>query len=271
MRIGIISSTVDPASNGMAEHIIKEHDFEEKESGGSAFYESEGIFLYSVGTELWRYDQADRLELDLIFFLSRHSSANEVPALTVHSLGNWNGENKVGGVPRHLSPVAPLPMLSGFRQLNKIGMGIQKVYEATHHGPLLKTRSFFMEMGGTENVVADKRLAAQAGEAAYEAVLESRSGEIDCSKVAIGVGSGHYPGKFSRMAIEKDYAFSYIMPKYAVYNEDGSDNIDMLSQAVEKSDREPDVAVIDWKGLNAATRAKVIAALDDLGLDYEKA
>ncbi len=271
MKIGIISSLNDQASGAMADYIITEHGFEEKMHGDALFYESEGISLYRIPEEPWRYDHADRLELDLIYFISRHSSASAVPALTVHSAGNWNMENQVGGMPKRLSAAAPLPMLSAFRQLSGIKIGIQKVYEATHHGPLLKTPSLFLEMGGTESTVADVELAEMAGEAAYNSVLESRSGDIDCAKVAIGIGSGHYPERFSRMAIEDGYAFSYIMPKYAIYNDDGSDNLDMLQQAVVMSNKEPDVAVIDWKALNAATRTKVLAALNDLGLDWEKA
>ena len=60
------------------------------------------------------------------------------------------------------------------------------------------------------------------------------------------------------------------MPKYAIYNDDGTDNSDMLGQAVERSAERPDLAVIEWKGINSSTREMIIKRLGDIGLDYER-
>ena len=268
MRIGIVCSRKDTASAMMAEHIINEYGLGER-GGKSGSYGSGDITLYMVDQALWACDGADSLKMDLLFFASRHSSAGGVPALTVHSMGNWGKENRLGGMPKELSAAAPVPMLSAFRQMNGIETGIERVYEATHHGPLLRTPALFAEMGGTAEAAADGALAANAGSAVYNAALETAAGAADYQKIAIGIGGGHYPGMFSRLALERGYAFSYIMPKYAMHNSDGTGNLDMVGQAVERT-KNLDVAVIDWKGLTGETRAGVVTALNGCGVEYER-
>lgn len=268
MRIGIIYSAKDPAATNMAGWLEKEHGLLSSDPSSTS-HEKGRIRLHRIETQSWSYDGADSLGDDLIIFLSKHESAGEVPALTVHSMGNWGSENKLGGKPHMLSASAPLQMLSALRHLNGLELSIEKTYEATHHGPLLNTPAFFMEMGGNSETINSKEIAREASRAVFETVLEVAEREVDYAKVVIGIGCGHYPGKFSRLALEKGYAFSYIMPKYAIRNGDGSDNLQMLAQAVEKT-RAPELAVIEWKSLNSATRSQVLSTLSDLGLEHER-
>ncbi len=291
MRVGLICSVNDTASSNMAEWMIKEYDFEER-SGNTEIdrdreegrgrgdeegpgrvapvrYVADGIDLYMTQEELVRYRDADSLGLDLAIFLSKHQSASGTPALTAHPVGNWGAENRFGGEPRALSVAAPVPMLSALRHLDSAEAGIEKTYEATHHGPLLKTPSMFMESGGNADTIADKAIAQMVGRAAMETALEARSGGIEYGKVAIGIGCGHYPSRFTRLALRKGYAFSHMMPRHALHNPDGSTNLAMLGQAVEMTEGEVEAAVVEWKDIDPGMKAQLLSALEELGLDHE--
>ncbi|MEM3839110.1 MAG: D-aminoacyl-tRNA deacylase [Candidatus Micrarchaeaceae archaeon] len=265
----MLCSSKDTASSNMANHLIESHNFS---SHGPGRFEciGEGISLQIVDKYLWEYQEADLTGADIIYFLSQHHSSEGIPALTVHSTGNWNEENKFGGKASTLSAAAPVAMLSALRNLGKTGYGIGSTYEATHHGPCLETPSLFAEMGGNEETISDRKLAELAAERIFESAIEIRERRAEFRAIAIGIGGGHYPYKFSAMANAKGYAFSYIMPKYAIRNKAGSVNLEMLSQAVLKT-KSLDIAVIDWKGLDSTSRKDVIAELGRQGIDYVKA
>ena len=203
-------------------------------------------------------------------FLSEHRSEAGISMFSAHSLGNWGEQAKFGGRGKQLSYAAPVAMLAALTNLSKITEPIGKRYEATHHGPLLTTPSLFVEIGGNEEAIRNKEYAKLAAEAAYDAVQSVIDDNVKYKKVVIGIGSNHYPEKFSALAIDEAYAFSHIMPKYAMINDDGSNNLDVLDQTLKRSTHEPEAAVIEWKSLNSATREETIKKLDEIGLDYEK-
>ena len=119
-------------------------------------------------------------------------------------------------------------------------------------------------------MIGNKAAATKLAGAVFEAVTGMANGETEFEKVVIGIGSNHYPEKFSRLALSKGYAFSHIMPKYAIFNDDGSSNLDVLEQALERSSNKPEVAVVDWKSLNSAMKEQTIKKLNEIGLDNEK-
>lgn len=268
MRIAIACSSDDPASSNMADHIIREYGLDSV-SLGLFVYGKQEIVLQRIDKPLWSYEHADSLNVDMILFLSQHQSAEGIPALTVHSMGNWSVENAYGGEPQALSAAAPGPMLSAFRLLKSIESTVGKTYEATHHGPCLKTPAFFMEMGGNRSTIENKDLAALVGSRAFETALEILDGKAEYGKIAIGIGGGHYPSKFSALATGRGYAFSYIMPKYAIRRKDGNLDLSMLRKAIEMT-KDIDIAVIEWKSLDSATRKEVLSMLDGQGLEFER-
>ncbi len=268
----MISSVKDVASSNMARYIVKEYGFSETEIKVDHVKEAFSIgnlSLFIIDTESWKFTGADELRVNLAIFLSKHKSAKGIPALTTHSLGNWNDRNELGGKPHMLSASAPEQMLMMLRRLNGIDADMEKVYEATHHGPLLNVPSFFAELGGSDDIINNNELAERVGSAAYETALDIADGKTDSEKIVIGIGSNHYPEKFSKLAKEKGYAFSYMFPKYAMFNQDGSGNFHMISQAIEKT-KDLDLAVIEWKSLNVAARNEVLKSLNDAGVDHEK-
>jgi len=266
LLIGIVYSTADIASTNIAKAIIERHGF--SEHGG--IWELGNIHVIRTESRLVEADFLDELHAEVLVMLSKHSSAAGIGAFTTHPTGNWGKEAKLGGKPKRLSVAAPVQMLEVLKSISKIGAeGMQAVYEATHHGPLLKTPSLFVELGGNSAVVENAKLAEKEAAAIMEAI-GTFGNEEEYSKIAIGIGGTHYPSKFSRLAVEKGYAFAHIMPKYAIFNQDGSDNADMLEQAVEMSSKRPEVAVIEWKSINAATRNIITAKLEKMGMPYEK-
>ncbi len=268
MRIAIACSSDDPASSNMADHIVREYDLDSV-SPGLFVYGKREIVLQRIDKPLWSYEHADSLNVDMIIFLSQHQSTAGIPALTVHSMGNWGIENTYGGEPHALSAAAPAPMLSALRLLNSIESSVGKTYEATHHGPCLKTPAFFMEMGGNRSTIENKDLAALVGSRAFETALEILDGKAEYEKTAIGIGGGHYPSKFSALAVGREYAFSYIMPKYAIRRKDGNTDLGMLKKAIEMT-KDLDIAVIEWKSLDSATKKEVLSMLDGQGIESEK-
>ncbi len=236
---------------------------------GHRHFSSGPIEMLELSTPLVDAQMLDSLgSWDLIVFLSRHRSAKGVPAFTVHAEGNWGQSADLGGTPGELGMAAPVQMLGFLRSISSAasmaGAKAQVVYEATHHGPLLRTPSFFAEMGGSEEAMSDPVML----DTFVSAVADFVNGQSDptpAGKVAVYLGGTHYPAKATAMALGKGYAFAHIMPKHFVA-ETG-----MLAQAFERSRPRPTGAVIEWKSINAVARDKLVQTLDLLGFEYERA
>ena len=95
-----------------------------------------------------------------------------------------------------------------------------------------------------------------------DSVLEAVEIKPEYKKIAVGIGSGHYAAKFTKLALKGEYAFSHMMPKYY------GNEFEMLGQAVERSKPKAEVAVIEWKGLKSEARQRILAKLNSLGIDF---
>ena len=260
----LVYSTLDVASSNIAEAVKTKMDFEEtKPVGGLRHFASEHIDMVEISKGLINADSIDKvLDTNFIVFMSRHSSAKGVATFTTHAEGNWSDEAEFGGRPKSLGMASPANMLSMLCAMERINTTeIPVMYEATHHGPLLDTPSFFVELGGNEETIGNKKYADIVAESIV-GMLHHSMGEY--GKVAIGIGGTHYPQKFTKLALEGRYAFAHIMPRYQI------DNLDMLQKAVERSDLEVEVAAIEWKSIKTADRDRIIGRLGELGLDYER-
>ncbi len=268
--IGMVYSKLDSAGSNMAAQIAAQNGFERVEGERYLRYRNDEIHIYESDVLPFQADFADTLGCSVIMFLSRHKSEADVDAFTTHSLGNWRNSSDFGGKPKQLSTAAPELMLFALAGMSKIDENVQKTYEATHHGPLLKTPSLFVELGGSERMLDSKPIAAKVADAAFASLTSMLEGTTSARRIVIGIGSNHYPQKFTKLALTKGYAFSHILPKYAILNEDGSNNLDVLEQAMGRSSPEPESAVIDWKSLNSAMKEETIKKLNEIGLDNEK-
>ncbi len=269
-RMLFVYSSEDAVSIGAADELKSmlnmEHDMEI--DGNMHFRQGDGLEMLGVGTRLVDADYVERLvKTDFIVFLSKHSSAAGVPAFTVHSEGNWSDAAALGGAAKELSVAAPVQMKGFLAALHAAAseakVDVQVVYEATHHGPLLKTPSFFAELGGNVETTQDTRLIGVLAEAA-ERFTHPEGDTMDYDKIAVYIGGMHYARRATELALNKDYASAHIMPKHYV------DNVELLEQAFSRSSVKPEIALIEWKSINADKRNKVLRKLEDMGLDHER-
>ncbi|MGC8647314.1 MAG: D-aminoacyl-tRNA deacylase [Candidatus Micrarchaeia archaeon] len=260
----IVYSTEDSISSGIAEHLRLMGKFDKSGEilGYAHLYSKElDMHMLQLDKSLLYAEELDNLKAEVLVILSRHSSANSIKSFTVHPTGNWSDEAKLGGMPKELSTAAPLYMLSILKAMSILNKEneIDVTYEATHHGPLLKTPMLFAEI---ENNTYNEERARIVAQSVIEGVKNAKN--MKNAKVAIGIGSTHYPKKFTQLALSGRFAFGHMLPKYYV------ENIDMLEKAVNCSQPKAEIAAIDWKSLNVKQRAMVIEKLEELGIEYER-
>ncbi|MDE1833544.1 MAG: hypothetical protein KGH58_03950, partial [Candidatus Micrarchaeota archaeon] len=238
MLTTLVYSTVDPVSLGVAGELKSILGFSEEGSlGRYRQFRLDNARLLEADVPLFKADEIDGLVDGPILFISRHASAGGVGSFTAHSTGNWSASAVLGGEPMRLSAASPERMLSVLRLIGSVAVE-SATYEATHHGPLTRNPSLFVELGGNPSFadsLQNRKMLASAIAGALENGFEA---EYD--KVAIGIGGTHYPRKFTRLALEGRYAFGHMMPNYAI-------NADMIANAVECSDVAVERAVVEWK------------------------
>lgn len=147
---------------------------------------------------------------DAVLFLSKHRSTSGRRSLTVHPIGNF-GDAAYGGRPGELVPSAPRLMSDALRRLDEKARNLDYVvtFEATHHGPFLRTPAFYIEMGSGKAEWAD----GDAARAIAETVME-----VSASRhpIAIGVGGGHYVPRFTDAALARQIDFGHMVPSYVL-------------------------------------------------------
>lgn len=102
----LVSSKKDVASMNIAKQILENYSFEEKASfQGNPAYETilgnRKVRLITLNEESVKAQSLTNSfdELDLMVFISRHSSESGTPTLSVHTPGNL-GKAELGGLPR---------------------------------------------------------------------------------------------------------------------------------------------------------------------------
>ncbi len=257
-----VYSLEDVVSTGAAELLKGLADFrEEKPINGLRCFGYRNMKLVEIPGIHVNADFLDELGADYIIFLSRHSSAKGVISFTVHPEGNWDRSAEIGGKPKQLATAAPVEMLKVLKKMSELNKTEHAVtYEATHHGPFLKTPSLYAELGGSEATWYNTALL----QILAKSVLESVDADVPYDKIAIGIGGLHYEDRFARLALSGKYAFSHMMARHSVAE------LDMLDQAINRSNRKAEIAVIEWKSITAEERNKAVEKLNELGLDYVK-
>ena len=156
-----------------------------------------------------KFEKKRNVKVNNIIFLSRHKAASGKPSLTVHPIGNW-GEADYGGIKGAITPASPNLMTSLLREIKRNQLsGYDVCFEATHHGPLLKTPTLFLEIGSTykewEDVVPAKAL--------IKSLLEFECKE---GKSVLGIGGGHYTPRFTEAALSHNVSFGHIIANYGI-------------------------------------------------------
>lgn len=197
------------------------------------------------------------IDADLILFLSRHSSVNPVPVLTVHVTGNYR-DAELGGTPRTLPPAAPVVMQAVLRALKRNAPdGYRTSYEVTHHGPTgLAIPSCFVEIGSTLAEWEDQA----AGAAVAKSVLEALQDLPENSVPLIGFGGTHYAVRETEIALASRGAFGHIAHSREIPTLDR----DMVRQMAERTGAV--AAYIDKKSVPAPEVSRLTGILAELEL-----
>jgi len=251
MKVALVSSRQDIAGctiRRSIEELMKEGAV--PDTGRTyEFFEVDGRLIHAEGIDAGT-------GADLIIFLSRHSSVNPVPVLTVHVTGNY-GVAELGGSQKTLAPAAPAMMHAVLRSLARhCPEGYRVSYEVTHHGPTtLAVPSFFVEIGSTEKEWGDP----VAGRAAAEAVLEAVP--LADAVPLIGFGGTHYAVRETEIALSTRGAFGHIASSQR--------QVPVIDEAIARQMIETTGAVaayIDRKSLPHGEFDRIAGILDRLGI-----
>lgn len=267
----ITTSESDVASKNILDKLLEKNYFEKLTTKlkGYPLYEAEiegkKVNLVILKTELSQTQKFfdSYLGVELIIFISRHSSESGTPTLSVHPPGNL-GKAQHGGIPRKVS-VAPSnamknALMEMARQREEKKLDYEVTYECTHHGPSLNTPSMFIELGSSMKNWKDTKAAEAVAQAAVKAVSDSKY------PAAIGIGGPHYNEKFTRMALESTIAFSHIIPKYAVPVLD----VEIIRHCLERSVEVVEFVILDWKGIRSKDKEKLCSLLQTIDVRVKK-
>ena len=266
-----IASTKDTAGMNIAKQLIDNYNFEKlsetfhKNPVYSKTLQNKQTKLLFVNTEIVDTQfLGDLFAPELMVFLSRHSSAKGIPTLSVHTPGNLS-EAEFGGEPRKvsISPAGAMKnaLLTMAKLTNEQGLNYEVSYECTHHGPSLDVPSMFVELGSSPKQWKDIKAAEIVAHAAVAAVSD-----CSCCSGALGIGGPHYNKKFTKLALNNQWAFGHMIPKYTLLEIDA----EIIRQCIERTVKTVDSVVLDWKGIKGEHKPKIVAALDVLGVSSEK-
>ncbi len=209
--------TPDPASSNVGGQLKKLGGFEKEASaGGKELFASRDAMIVSIDSiHIHREGLDDEIERDFglrpdrLVFMSTHRSATNTPAITFHPIGNY-GEARLGGMPCEAVPSCPELMTGLLLSMQaKEHDGYQVTYEATHHGPHLRTPALFAEIGSDENAWRDEEAGGRLA-----AVLLSMSESEGVN--AIGIGGGHYCSRFKEIAQKRKINFGHFIPNHSL-------------------------------------------------------
>ncbi len=271
----IVASNKDIASLNIKKQILDNYNFNEtaEESQRNPIYTTEvsskDVKLVTLRDESTYAQNMTELfpDSELIVFISRHSSASGTPTLSTHTPGNL-GEAKLGGIPRKVS-VSPANAMRDLlkammRLTEEMQLDYEISYECTHHGPSLNTPTMFAELGSSLKQWKDLKAAEAVARATMEAV--SKFGDFPANAV-LGIGGPHYNSKFTRIALENDFAFGHIIPKYAV----SSIDLQILKQCIARTLERVELTILDWKGIRGEHKSKLVEMLKETGVPFKKA
>ncbi len=270
----LVASRKDSASLNIAKHILNNYPFS---ATGETFQENptfsaningKKVTLIILNEEVINAQHLPQsfTHLNLVVFISRHSSTSGTPTLSVHTPGNFAAA-ELGGLPKQVSVSPATAMRNALKSLMlfKEGMKLdyEVSYESTHHGPSLDVPAMFVELGSSPKQWCDSKAAEAVAHAAISAI--GKFGVSETTAV-LGIGGTHYNQRFTRLALESEAVFGHIIPKYAVTWVDA----EMLRQCVEKTVEKVDCALLDWKGIKSADKPPLLKALKENGLPHKK-
>lgn len=270
----IVASNKDTASLNIKQQILNQYPFKETSTNfqQNPIYTTEltgkNVVLVTLSQEsVTAQNLPDSFsDVEIIVFISRHSSASGKPTLSVHTPGNF-GEARLGGLPKIIS-VSPATAMSDalkalLRYKVEFCLDYEVSYECTHHGPSLNVPVMFVELGSSEAQWNDSKAAQAVAHSTMSAISKFST---PTNSAVLGIGGTHYNQKFTQMALAGEAVFGHTIPKHVVPNIDS----EMLSQCIQKTFEKVSLAVLDWKGIRGQDKPKLLTALQDTGLPFKK-
>jgi D-aminoacyl-tRNA deacylase len=270
----VVASNKDIASLNIAKHIREHYNLKEttgKFQGNPTFtaeIKGKTLKLATLNEEsIYAQNLPDFFtNLQLIVFISRHSSLSGMPTLSVHTPGNL-GEAEKGGISRKVSVSPANAMRDALKAMmklkEKMHLDYEVSYEGTHHGPSLDVPTMFAELGSSPKQWNDVEAAEAVSHATMEAISKFSSPPV---RTVLGIGGPHYSGKFTKMALENEVAFGHMIPKYAVSSLDFA----ILKQCMERTLEKVESVVLDWKGIKGEDKQPLAKMLMETGVPFEK-
>jgi D-aminoacyl-tRNA deacylase len=269
----VVASNKDVASLNIQKQILTHYDFRETTRfQTNQTYETtingKKVELITLNEESVRAQSLpDSFHgLELIIFVSRHSSASGTPTLSVHTPGNL-AEAELGGIPRKLSISPANPMREALKAMMKLKEEMQLEYEvsyeSTHHGPSLDVPTMFAELGSSPEQWSDVRAAEAVAHATMETIQRFGKRPV---KAVLGIGGPHYNRRFTRMALEKELAFGHMIPKYAVSKVDPN----MLRECIERTLEKVEAVILDWKGIRGEDKPPLVKTFNEMSMPFVK-
>lgn len=252
MQIALINSGEDPGGASIRARLLELLD----NPGAEPVVHNENrfIFLETKGRLIYEEGLDERVTADVFIFISRHTSVQAVPALTVHVTGNITGAD-YGGKPRSLARAAPAWMHAILGNLSRFAPeGYRVSYEVTHHGPSdVMTPSLFVEIGSTEKEWRDP---AAANAVARSILTAHPAGVIPL----VGFGGNHYAARQTSIALSSRAAFGHI----AHSRQSGEIDAGMVRLMRERTGAV--AAYIDRKAVPAAVFRRLLSLCTEEGL-----
>ncbi len=297
----LLASSEDPASMNILSELMRIGGWEDSldfphgmvtrhSSGNVEALLIDGLHIWADGID-FEHESLTGSKLDEVLVLSRHVSASETPALTLHAIGVPgefpHGEKaRSGGITG--TAVPPSPRFGElFRNMCQIAKEAQLeneydlTLETTHHGPVLATPTLYLEIGSTSEQWEDPR----AGRVWSQTIdlclgLTERSSKGDWrggGRVMIGLGGGHYAPRHKAVISESDVWVGHILANYSmVFEEQDGDSLSLgpwahsVQTAVESTrDAFPggDIFVhLDRKSFKGWQRSALASFLSELGV-----
>jgi D-aminoacyl-tRNA deacylase len=260
----VVTSSEDPASMNIRARLMEKPGWTERGEFNNHPVLTKDDF---------RMVQVDRIHLDedyvddrvaaalnepveVVIFASRHRAESRIPTLTVHPIGNYSSAD-FGGKPGTLCKTSPQLMTSALRNLamNAKGLGFNVSFETTHHGPVVDSPAFYIEIGSYEELWGRE----DAAKAIAESILSIRDNGYP---TMVCVGGGHYAPRFTEVALSRRVAIGHMAANYALEALDAG----MIAQMTSKS-KDATRVYFHKKGMPRAAHRTLKERFEAAGLD----
>ncbi len=268
--IAILASAMDIAGMEIRRQLLKNYGFTdtgEKFDGFPVYtlpIEHEEARLFTISTDSIHAEGIDkRIPAGLFVFATRHVSKAGVPALTTHSVGNWEKAD-FGGKDGTVCPTSATLLKLFIQNLDAVAKSEnyagEVVQESTHHGPYLEKPAVFIEVGSTEKEWKDEKLASMVADSLIGGLVDYVTLENKFIPV-VCLGGLHYAEGFRKLMLETDYAVGHVCPKHHL----SGLTMELLQQAM-KSCGARELA-LDWKGLGGE-KERILRLLESGRIGY---